>query len=175
VRIPIGVKIGLGFGIVLLVLAGVFWSGYGALNRVTNAYETQVLRIEENARLAEEVGRLAATEAFAVSAYMLTGDAAYRPEFQRASAQAAQALEQLNARSVSARAHELVDRVTRLHDEYIQLAGPYVGVAGSAPLQTSGEDVGVRINNVRTSLQAAVDELIAYEELRRSEEQAGAA
>ena len=64
------------------------------------------------------------TESFSVADFISTSDLSYRTGFDQAEAGAAAALARLKARSASERAHELVDRVMILHEEYARNARP---------------------------------------------------
>src|SRR5690606_39457670 len=114
VRLKIGTKMALGYGLVRGMVGFVLLWGLSGLSRVEETYETQVLRIAENSRIAQEVAWHVMTQSFAVAAFITTDDGAYRAMFEEAEAGARAALDQLRANSVSDRALELIDWVAEI-------------------------------------------------------------
>ncbi|MFS8583116.1 MAG: methyl-accepting chemotaxis protein, partial [Limnochordales bacterium] len=170
-RLKIGTKMALGYGLVLAMLGVVLLSGLSGLSRVEETYETQVLRIAENSRIAQEVAWHVMTQSFAVAAFITTDDGAYRAMFEEAEAGARAALDQLRANSVSDRALELIDWVAALHAEYSREARPlfdsFASMSGNQFFQLVS-----RLDLLRTDLLDTVDELLEYQAGRRAEQQA---
>lgn len=169
--LTVGAKMTLGYGLVLAMLGVVLFSGLSGLNRVTGIYEEQVLRIAENSRLAQEVAWHVVTESFSVAAFISTSDLSYRTGFDQAEAGAAAALARLKARSASERAHELVDRVMILHEEYARNARPLFDTFSTMTQAEFLQVVG-GLDATRADLLETIEELIEYQAGRRMEQQA---
>ena len=174
VRVTVGVKLGLGFGLILIMLAGVLISGLVGLNRVIDLYEGDVLRNAENARLSQEVARHVINSAFASAAFTTTGDPSYRAQFEEADRAAVRVLAQLKSLSVSQTAHNLIDRIQSLQAQYSRLVRPLFDLNTSLETE-SGEgtesiwEMAIELDATRNALIQAIDELIAYQQ-RRSDE-----
>src|SRR5690606_41567882 len=80
VRITVGVKMAMGYGLVLIMLGVVLLSGLSGLNQVVHLYESEVLRIAQNSRSAQEVDGQVWAAASSVAACTATGNPVHRQE-----------------------------------------------------------------------------------------------
>ena len=168
VRITVGVKMAMGYGLVLIMLGVVLLSGLSGLNQVVHLYESEVLRIAENSRLAQEVAGQVWAASFSVAAFTTTGNPVYRQEFDEADAAATRALDELQGRSVSDGAHALIDRVRTLQTQYMRGARSLFDQFAALDPEEFVDLVG-GLDSTRDRLNEAVAELIAYQAQRRQE------
>lgn len=164
----------LGYGLVLAMLGVVLASGLYGLHQVVRIYEDELLRTEENARLAQEAAWRVMTASFAVAAFISTADAAYQERFEAATAAATEVLDRLEAQSSSETALELIGRIRSLQDQYVRGVRPlfitFTGRDASRILR-----LVTVLDETRDTLFSTVDELIAYQQARQAEQRAEAA
>lgn len=109
-RITIRQRLMLGFGSVVLLLGVVAYAGITSLQDITVRYDDVVHRVDASAMKAREIEAGVQDEARALASYLLTGEAAYAEEFERASAQVAAALDELSGLATG-EAHALADEL----------------------------------------------------------------
>ena len=142
-RITIRQRLMLGFGSVVLLLGVVAYAGITSLQDITVRYDDVVHRVDASAMKAREIEAGVQDEARALASYLLTGEAAYAEEFERASAQVAAALDELSGLATG-EAHALADelrtgcRPTRLFPQpaeahALRTGGGQLHPVGAAP------------------------------------------
>ncbi|WP_374712137.1 methyl-accepting chemotaxis protein [Symbiobacterium terraclitae] len=107
-RLTIRLRLLIGYGAVIALLAVVAYAGVGGLRSTTSLYGDVVHRVDAAAMIARDVEVAVQDEGRAMASYLLTGEAAYKEEFEAASAQMAEALDEL-AGLVGAEAGEEVE------------------------------------------------------------------
>lgn len=122
VRLTIGAKLGISFAVIIALLSLMLLVGLNGLNKVTETYDREVLRINDNRRNTDRLEFAMTEEARAVLGYLITGEPQYRDDFVSAKEIADTALAHLQQGSVSAEAQQLVREVTVAKDAYGQVA-----------------------------------------------------
>lgn len=164
-RFSIGVKLGIGFALVIMLLGAVTLSGINGRTGIVNLYEEEVLRLAEANRLAEQLQHRTLMMAYEVVVYFLNAPepgagvgAVNRsaPEsFVRAQANFAETLALLERETMSAEGQSLLAHIRDLEQEYGRNANMQFGMTTAERAQIRDESIAIRVQ-----LQNAVADIL---------------
>lgn len=168
-RFTIGVKLGLGFALVILLAVVIAFSGSSDRATIVDTYEEEVLRLAEANRLAEQLQHRTLAQAYEMVVHFLNRPPiAVRAEiedtsppqgFVNAREAFAETLGLLQLETTSAEGRSLLARIDQLENEYLENAYMQFGMTDAERAQINQESIGLRIQ-----LQNGVEEMVQLQQ-----------
>ncbi|HEY8488735.1 MAG TPA: methyl-accepting chemotaxis protein [Thermaerobacter sp.] len=162
-RLGVGAKLWSAFGVMLLLLAFVAYTGITAIQQMV-AITGEVDRIGRTLTLAAQVRALAEEQASAVRGFLLTGDPAYRNASQEAATAMSQVLAELRNLATQAATQEAVDAVGTAANSFQQAVAPVLAMRPTTPSDV--QQALTRVRDPQAQLDAAVERLVENRQAR---------
>ena len=163
VRLTIGLKLGVGFAGVVLLLCSIAVAGWHGMNGVVRIYEDEALRIAEAARLAESLEKRIVDQARHITTWLLVGESRYVEEFERARRSAEQVTLQLRTLIRSQEGRALLEPIVDAATEYAAEANVLFEYGR---VSEAGQQAGRNLLSAEARLSQAVSALIEYQARR---------
>lgn len=164
-RISIGMKLAIGFGIVIALMIATVGIGFNGLGKVVETYEQEALRIAEVSRRVERMEKFVVIQGAAVANYIAFGNDQYVDEFEAAGDRVVRTADGLRGMLAPDEGHDLLDRIERTQQMYSQQVQPiFTGfISSDDPVFRQVAD---SMERSRQQLVEAMTEMVAFQTLR---------
>lgn len=167
-RINIGMKLAIGFSLVVMLMGVTVFFGFSGLTQVVATYENEALRIGETARLTEQLEKQVLAQGFAVASFLATGNSQYQEEFDVAQNAAEEVAMMLREMIRSDEGHAILDRIAETQRTYSVQARPFIGGAITTANPTF-QQLLAPMTATRGRLVRAVADMAEYQSRRLEE------
>src|SRR5690625_5154367 len=163
-RMSIGMKLAIGFGIVIALMIATVGIGFNGLSNVVQTYEEEALRIAEVSRRVERMEKFVIHQVAAVANYITFGNDASGDEFEAGADRVVRTADGLRGLLAADEGHDLLDRIERTQQMYSQQVQPiFTGfISADDPVFRQIAD---SMERSRGQLMEAMTEMVAFQTL----------